>query len=193
MQRSLNFTPVDSPEVESNPIFNILIAYEDFETGKHAKETYDFLAQNLGGECQLTSQMWKFDVLTIPKLRDIAVRDATLADIILVSSHGDPLADHVLKWAESWIMEGTQALALVALFDRPEAQSPALNSVREYLAEVAKRGNMEFFSQPNYWPGAAQRSAPLYVQPSSGHPRRTLSPLGGAVSRYTVPRWGINE
>jgi len=193
MQRTLSFPPVDSPEVESNPIFNVLIAYEDFETGKHAKETYDFLAQNLGGECQLTSQMWKFDVLSIPKLREIAVRDATMADIILISSHGDPLPGHVLKWAESWSMEGTQALALVALFDRPDAQTGGSNSVREYLADLAKRGQMEFFAQPNLWPGAAQRNSPLYVPSSSVPSDRTFSPLTGTGHRDIVPRWGINE
>lgn len=193
MQRTLSLPPVDSPDVEPNPIFNVLIAYEDFETGKHAKETYDFLAQNLGGECQLTSQMWKFDVLSIPKLREIAVRDAALADIILISSHGDPLPGHVLKWAESWSMEGTQALALVALFDRPEGQTGSVKSVREYLADLAKRGQMEFFAQPNFWPGAAQRNAPLYVAPKSVPSDRTFSPLTGAAHRDIVPRWGINE
>jgi hypothetical protein len=193
MQRTLSLPPVDSPEVESNPIFNVLIAYEDFESGKHAKETYDFLAHNLGGECQLTSQMWKFDVLSIPKLRDIAVRDATLADIILISSHGDPLPDHVLKWAESWGMDGTQALALVALFDRPERQSRSLKAVREYLADLAKRGQMEFFAQPNYWPGAAYKNSPFFVEPGSVQSRLNLSPSRGAVPGDTVPRWGINE
>ncbi len=111
MQRTLTLPPVDSPEVESNPVFNVLIAYEDFETGKHAKETYDFLAQNLDRDCQLTSQMWKFDVLSIHKLREIAVRDATTADIILISCHGDPLPEHVNKWAESWVMHASQAVA----------------------------------------------------------------------------------
>ena len=137
--------------------------------------------------------MWKFDVLSIPKLREIAVRDAVLADIILISSHGDPLPDHVLKWAESWSMEGSQALALVALFDRPESQNGSLKSVREYLADLAKRGQMEFFAQPNFWPGAAQRNSPFYVASNSVPSDRTFSPLTGAGYRDAVPRWGINS
>lgn len=193
MQRTLSLPPVESPEVESNPVFNVLIAYEDFETGKHAKETYDFLAQNLSAECLLTSQMWKFDVLSIPKLREIAVRDATLADIIMVSSHGDTLPDHVLKWSESWIMQGTQALALVALFDRPETQSGTLQSVREYLAGVAKRGQMEFFAQPDLWPGVARRNPALSVPSSPITSARKVSPFTTAVRRDIIPHWGINE
>jgi hypothetical protein len=194
MQRTLTFPPVDSPEVESNPVFNVLIAYEDFETGKHAKETYDFLAENLGRECQLTNQMWKFDVLSIPKLREIAVRDAAMADIILISSHGEPLPEYVKKWTESWLMEGTQALALVVLFDRPETQSGAASSpLREYLADVAKRGRMEFFAQPDVWPSIGRRNIPFFVHRDSVATNRTLSTLAGAVPPDITPRWGINE
>jgi hypothetical protein len=193
MQRTLSFPPVDSPEVESNPVFNVVIAYEDFETGKHAKETYDFLAQNIGRDCQLTNQMWKFDVLSIPKLREIAMRDATTADIILISCHGDPLPEYVTKWAESWVMQGTHALALVALFDRPETQGGTVKSVREYLAAIAKRSQMEFFAQPDIWPGAMHRSNSLYIQPDSNATQRTLSTLAGTMRRDVTPRWGINE
>lgn len=194
MQRTLTFPPADSPDMESNPVFNVLIAYEDFEAGKHAKETYDFLAENLGRECHLTNQMWKFDVLSIPKLREIAVRDATMADIILLSSHGEPLPDYVCKWIESWLMQGTHSLALVALFGPSEAQNGAAASLRQYLADVAKRGRMEFFAQPDAWPAGSRRNMPFFVQRDSlVTTGGTLSTLAGAVHRDVIPRWGINE
>src|SRR5436190_4759290 len=118
MRHTLSQPPSTLLDADSGSPFNVLIAYEDFETGKHAKRTYDYLAENLGRECQLTNQMWKFDALTIPKLRDIAVRDATMADIIIISSHGDNLPDCVTSWIESWLRAGAEALALVALFDQ---------------------------------------------------------------------------
>src|SRR5579863_6434616 len=110
MQHTLAFHPSGSSEAESNPAFNVLIAYQDLETGKHAKRTYDYLQEHLGRECALTNQMWKFDVLNIPKLREIAIKDAVSADIIIVSSHGDELPESVTKWIESWLMQGTSAL-----------------------------------------------------------------------------------
>ena len=192
MQRTLTLPPTDSQEVESNPVFNVLIAYEDFETGKLAKETYDFLAENLGKECQLTNQMWKFDVLSIPKLREIAVRDATMADIILISSHGDSLPEYVKKWTESWLMEGTHALALVALFNRPQPQNGEVSSARDYLANVAKRARMEFFAQPDAWQ-TSRRNTPLFVQHEPLGRDRAVSTFSGAVYRDITPRWGINE
>jgi hypothetical protein len=193
MQRTLTLPPADSFESESNPIFNVLIAYEDFETGKHAKETYDVLAENLGRDCHLTNQMWKFDVLSIPKLREIAVRDATLADIIIFSSHGDTLPDYVLKWTESWLMEGTRAMALVALFDRPDDQGGAVPA-RQYLADIASRAQMEFFAQSDVWrighPGSNADLPERVTMPANRH---TLSSLAGVVRRDVTPRWGINE
>jgi hypothetical protein len=194
MQHTLTLPPLDSPEPESAPAFNVLIAYDDFETGKHAKKTYDFLVENLGRECNLTNQMWKFDVLSIPKLREIAVRDAVMADIIIISSHGDELPEHVTKWIESWLMEGTNALALVALFEKAEDPLAGSRATRAYLAGVAKRGRLEFFAQPDEWPGSRRGNESLPVDHGSVLNERTFSTLAGVVHREaTVPRWGINE
>lgn len=193
MQHMLTLPPSNPPEVDSNPVFNVLIAYEDFETGKLAKRTYDFLVENLGRDCNLTNQMWKFDVLSIPKLREIAVRDATQADIIIMSSRGINLPEHVTKWIESWLLEGTNSLALVALFETTDSGASASVGVRQYLANVARRGHMEFFAQPDQWPGSNHKMDGLRSA-ASGFSDRTLSTLAGAVHRDVVtPRWGLNE
>lgn len=194
MQHALTLPPTDSWEAESNPVFNVLIAYEDFETGKHAKMTYDFLHENLGRECTLTNQMWKFDVLNIPKLREIAVTDAAMADIIIISSHGDELPAHVTKWIESWLMERPNALALVALFERAEESAGSVLAVKNYLADVANRGQMEFFGQPDEWPGKSRVVQPFSLEPNSPANERTLSTFAGVVHREVrISRWGINE
>jgi hypothetical protein len=194
MQHTLTLPPSKMSEVESNPVFKVLIAYEDFETGKHAKRTYDFLAENLGHECHLTNQMWKFDVLSIPKLREIAARDAAEADIIMVSSYGLEFPQHVTNWVESWLMEGTSSLALVALFEKPEPAAHSSSPAREYLAGVARRGRMEFFAQPNEWPRSRSGNEVSALNTGSDVAHRTLSTLAGVVHRdVTSPRWGINE
>src|SRR5438105_1310923 len=77
MQRSLTYPPLTSG-LEAQPELNVVIAYEDFETGKRAKTTYDFLSENLGTNCKFSSQMWKFEVLGIPKLREMAAQDAAV-------------------------------------------------------------------------------------------------------------------
>src|SRR5256885_16899933 len=104
MQRSLPYPTLGPSDLEDNPAFNVVIAYEDFETGKHAKKTYDFLVANLGKDCQFTNQMWKFDVLGLPKLREMAAKAAALAEIVIISSQGGQALPHQIKsLIELWV------------------------------------------------------------------------------------------
>jgi hypothetical protein len=193
MQHTAFYSPVGSSDLEPDPIFNVVIAYEDFETGKHAKETYDFLVNNLRHECRFENQMWKFDVLGIPKLREMAAKDALVADIIIISCRGThDLSSDVKAWINAWLHAQSNAIALVALFgdDRDSSDN---HHLREYLAEIARRAQMEFFAQPNGLP--FKRFDESF--PSERGVKRddkALSVLAGMVQRdQTFPHWGINE
>lgn len=193
MQHTAFHPPISASDLESDPVFSVVIAYEDFETGKHAKETYDFLVSNLGHECRFANQMWKFDVLGIPKLREMAAKDALAADIIIISCHGThDLPAEVKVWIHSWMHSQGDALALVALFGHAGPSNDNSN-IRAYLAEVAKRARMEFFAQPNPLP---VKNVDGLFETDRGAKRdvKTLSPLAGVIQRdQTFPRWGINE
>jgi hypothetical protein len=197
MQPSANYhPPLDSPELDLNPSFNVVIAYEDFETGKQAKRTFDFLAEQLKDECQFTNQMWKFDVLNIPKLREMAAKDAAGADIVIISCHArSELAPEVRAWIELWLAERNEAIALVALLDSPPGFTMETIALRKYLADVALRGGMEFFVQPDDLMTLAR---PMQrAQPSTGQSAPidlAVASLARAVEREgKFPRWGINE
>ena len=192
MQRALNFLPLGASDLETHPAFNVVIAYEDFETGNQAKRTYDCLTRNLGREYRLTNQMWKFDILSIPKLREIAGNDAAGADIVIVSCRGDELPEHVKAWMESWLPQGENVLALVGLF---ASRDPARRrNARVFLADLARRGKMQFFTN------AEDPDAPLGPEESSAlgslpaRRDRTFTTLAGVMQRdLGIPRWGINE
>src|SRR5881296_3929579 len=102
MQPFANYSPpFDSSERDGKASFNVVIVYEDFETGKQAKRTVDFLAAQLKNDCSFTNKMWKSDVLNIPKLREMAAKDAAAADIVIISGRGrNPLAPEVKAWIE---------------------------------------------------------------------------------------------
>jgi len=191
MQHTLTSCPPERAHFDSNPTFNVVIAYEDFQTGKHAKRTYDFLVEHLGCDCHFSNQMWKFEVLSIPKLREIAAKDVELADIVVVSCHGDELPPHVKAWIESWLMQGCRPLALVALFDAPSENHARTGPTRAYLASIAKRGNMEFFAQPDQWPGRLQAESATEPRVDSRF-EKTLSTLAGVVQRdIPASRWEV--
>lgn len=194
MQHALIRPPLNPVEIEDSPAFSVLIAYEDFDTGKLAKRTYDFLVENLGRDCEFVNQMWKFDVLSIPNLREIAVEDAARADIIILSCRGDELPEHVKLWIESWLEQALNPLALVALFDTSRGDEPS-RSVRDYLADIARRGKFEFFAQPDSTRNTAfENRVASFPSEGDGLNHRTLSTLAGVVqSDVALPRWGINE
>lgn len=192
MRNTFSFPPLESPGSEVNSAFNVVIAYEDFETGQNARKTYDFLVEHLGNEFCLNNQMWKFDVLAMPKLREIAANDAAAADLILVALRGNnELPAEVREWMELWLRQGTRAIAVVALFEVPG--QPVGNLIRDYLADVARRAKVEFFSQPGIWPAPASKQNPL-VGGTRRWNAKTFSLLAGVVqSDPEVLHWGINE
>jgi uncharacterized protein YozE (UPF0346 family) len=193
MERTAFHSPFGSSDMEENPVFNVVIAYEDFDTGKHAKETYDFLVHNLGHECRFSNQMWKFDVLGVPKLREMAAKDAQTADIIIISCHGaHDLPVDVRAWINSWVQNGTNAIALVTLFanESPLGESQYL---RAYIADVANRGQMEWFAQPSNSP-TKRLDKILPMQRASKRDDKTFAALASVIERdHSFPRWGINE
>ena len=193
MQCSENFlSSLASSNLDLNPTFDVVVAYEDFETGKHAKRTYDFLTEHLSGECTFTNQMWKFDVLAIPNLRQMAAQDAAKADIVIISCHGlTELPMEVKAWIELWVNDESHPVALVALFDENTGSNAQTQAIRNYLEQIALRGGMEFFAQPSVGnevtkPRLAPNSTPLMNV-------SLFRNTSGTTQQTTFGRWGINE
>lgn len=174
-----NFRSSDS---DPNPSLNVVIAYEDLETGKRAMKTYDYLIEHVGDQCLFSNQMWKFDVLAVPKLKEIAAKDAAAADIIIVAAHeGNELGPEVKSWIELWLSYKRRTSAMVGLFGDESIDAP----VRNYLASVAKRAKIEFFCEPGFWPGKAEQRDSM---------SQTLSALATVMREdREVLHWGINE
>lgn len=162
--------------------------YEDFESGKAAKRTCDQLTSNLLDYCTARTQMWKLEVLTIPKLRELSLQDALQADVLVVSLRGDKeLPAHVLVWLEQWLSEPRRAMALLALFS-PECQHHWRSAqLRGFFKSIAARAGVEFFSDTG-------REASF--KEDEFRQARQIDPL--VLSTHTsngnpAPRWGINE
>jgi hypothetical protein len=164
------------------------------ETGKQAKTTYDFLVKNLGADCHFTNEMWKFEVLGIPHLQEMAANDAAKADIIIISCDGTQLPPEVSAWIERWLGQPHHAFALVAMFDSPVEQTEVRNEVRSYLAGVAKRANMEFFAQPDAGPLVTNAEPILKFQPQTRLDEGHFPALAAYDRQDKISsRWGINE
>lgn len=173
---------------EFTPTFNVVIAYEDFEAGKQAMTTYDFLARHLGSECRCFNQMWKFEVLGIPKLREMAASDAMSADMLIIAcGKSKELPAAVKQWLEETIKGGIHAFGVVFLYSKLNDTGGDQLGAAEFLAQFARRGAMEFFAQsyrPPVEPYATTADVDLSILPALGQ----STPLDDCY-----PRWGINE
>lgn len=182
-----------SCETENHPTFNVVIVYEDFAAGKHAKETYDYLVHQLGHDFEFVNQMWKFDLLENSKMRQLAVKDAAASDLIIVSTHGiGNLPDGVKAWINEWVQDKGNAMALVTLVDRPKDIFNEDVSIRTFLQEAARRAKVDFFAQPDDWP---DREEVFSVEQITDRAQKTSLIMADFIhhNAVAIARWGINE
>jgi hypothetical protein len=87
--------------------------------------------------------MWLFNQLCVPGLRAIAAGEAALAQLIIISVHqAESLPDAVKRWIDQWlVLRNNHGIVLLALFN-PVYQGVS-GTMKAYLQEVAKRGDME--------------------------------------------------
>jgi len=160
---------------------NAVMAYEETSTAERAKETGDHLMRTLKGHYSLGLQLWKFDVLRNPELRDVAATDAAQADMILIATRGaGELPAGVKAWIEAWIVQKREAQdeqsTLAVLFDAPpdKVGVPALAQFA-YLQRAARRGNMDFLVSTFDRPGETTGFSRLQITEA---PRTATSRLG---------------
>jgi hypothetical protein len=128
-------------------LFNVVIMYEDFGTGKRAKKGLDYVAEELGDDLEFRHSMWRLDVLQEPALSVMAAPALAEADLLIISLRGDSRLPVEIRALidERLAQTANHDCALVALF---EAVTPAnRSSVYAYLAKLARLHSLDFFEQ----------------------------------------------
>jgi hypothetical protein len=132
-----------------DPVLNAFIVYEDVRAAKHAKESCDRLAAELGGEWTVEIEMSSFDSLQVPHLQNIATGHLISANIVIFACDGRYLPFEVWQWTESLLRDRGQPAALVAHLGAARCQSRQPLEVEMYLAGLAQRRGMQFFTSRN--------------------------------------------
>jgi site-specific recombinase XerC len=98
----------------------------------------------MAGDCNFNQNLWSFDVLAIPEIRNIAASAAAVANIVILSMSGKKkLPAKVKEWIETWVWLIDRAHpVLVALFD---SQNGERVSIRAYLRNIAESKHIDFF------------------------------------------------
>jgi len=132
---------------------NVVIAFEDSIAGDHAQAFYEHLSRRLGADFEFTRYQWSFTLLRDQKVSEVAAHDASMADIVIIATHGDTeLPEHVDQWFQEWVGRNAGPMALVALFACPALCSQTRDDVRSALARIAQTGGMDFFAEPDNSP-----------------------------------------
>ncbi len=127
--------------------FAAVAVHEDIATEGRVHEFCLNLSRHLGSHCEVAKQLWLLTELRLPQLRAVAAGEAATADLVIVSVHHAPaLPPEVKDWIDLWLGHKTRrSAALLALFD-PLYRGDS-SSIKAYLAEVARRGKLEFLAQ----------------------------------------------
>ena len=138
---------MDHFRLEAKTPFNVVIAYEDFAAARRAKRLYESLLRALGDELAFDLSLWRFEVLALPRLRDVATQQAAEANMLIVSTstEGD-LAREVKNWLEAGLKQRenfpTSLVALSGGCSVADDSSPAHVS----LHAMAFRFQLDFFA-----------------------------------------------
>jgi hypothetical protein len=177
---NINLSESSASQWGNGSTFNIVVACEDSETGARALKACDEIVSRLWRDFRFSTGLWKFDDLRKSSAAQAAAREATQADMVILSAHArQDLPEEVKTWLEQWITNKTDVRrALVALLDNQSDSGNGSSLAEKYLEEAARRGDLDFF---------CNRSNPISL--SSRVPGRTES----ASPPGDFRKWGINE
>jgi|SRR5881296_2175125 len=138
--------------IPMSPTLSAIMAYDDVSSAKRGKAAWDQVLKTLGDSYSMALRLWKFEVLRIPELKEVAVSEAAKADLIFIAASGsNDIPTEVKAWIELWLRQKrNHPSALVALCDPSTAtvdQSRA--QCVAYLRDVAHRAGMDFFAAPS--------------------------------------------
>ncbi len=140
-------------EPAERPTLKIVTAYEDFAGSLRARELLDRVAFGLKGEFKITNDVWKFELLGHPQLREYAAADAADAALIIVSADGEvELPAFVNDWVASCLQHRRSVpAALVALLSREENVHSTPPPACTDLRRLAERAQVDFFCMAGAW------------------------------------------
>jgi hypothetical protein len=94
-------------------------------------------------------QVWKFESLRNPAMRQRAVKVAADSDIVILSAHGcGKFPGEVQNWLRDWFRtKEDHPCSLIALLDDAELNAHERRSVISRLRTTTRKAGVEFF----YW------------------------------------------
>jgi hypothetical protein len=132
---------------EDAPLLKIMVVFEDTCAGLRARQAIESLPLPAGSEPAFKLKLWRWELLRDPLLKARAVREASLADVILLAGHSaTELPLGVRDWLAQWLLvKRERPYALGVLLASDSAITRDNNDIRHFVQTVAETGKADFF------------------------------------------------
>lgn len=181
-------TNFDQPVVDAGPSLRALIAYEDLVAGLRAMSLLSTVCRQPGTALKSQVLPWSFELLAEPDWARAAAREATRADLLIITSRSPrPLPSAVLQWVQATLVRPPGKLAaVVALFNPEAAGEPGARASFEALKTTALNAGITYLSPAPRWGietvlagihRRAARALPLNRQVAKHHPSASRNQL----------------
>lgn len=171
-----------------------LVVYEDLATGLRARQTLDRTVRELAADADVLVNLWRFDLLSEPGLRQRAAKEAADADIVFVSAHGrGALPATVNLWFREWFAsKGGEPCALAVSLDANAKDTPSAIQMMEALDAAVRRAGVDLFLHVGEARSELEAGSKNLPRPAETPPL-LIDEIVPPAERHARRGWGINE
>ena len=127
---------------------DVMLVYEDLVTGFRARQCLDqeLHFKEINADVHLT--LWKLGLLNIPELYNQAVLAAVVAEVVIISLHGDRILESATEnWLTDWINQRDEKeCALGVLFDEDKREMDSIKDVLFRLQLATSKARLSCLS-----------------------------------------------
>jgi hypothetical protein len=175
------------PEV---PTLRIALISDTQPAGRRAMQSCQRVAEQVAGDVQVRTEVWKASALGLPGVEAAAQREFARADVVMVAGEdGAPLSEPLRAFLRTWAAGIDSARTPLLAYHTPAMEIGDQAQALEFLSEIVREAHCDFIGQ---LPGprvadcvtagrrivAAREHALACRQPPASHP---------------ASHWGIDE
>ncbi len=181
-----------TPDAKSTSVIRVVVVYEDHPARDRARDLCSRLTGPRSNDLEVQASWWQFALLGRSALRELAVQETVVADIVFFALGPAPsLPAEVKQFNEEWAAKRTDPEGLLAVLAPSELPSNHAAPLHHYFYNLAKRARVDYLSSFNTF-----RDGPILDEHAAdSHELSLLTPL--LVEAYREdsldPRWGISE
>ena len=177
-------TPSDALKFEPSETengLNAVLVYQNPLTRKWADQVCDQVTR-VAGKDAVRCNWWEISRLRDPEVFRDAVLMTAVANVILVSIYdANALPDELGVWIDAWLERRYQQTgALIALISVPGLPGDQTNHARDYLRNVARKGQLDFLLRERRLP--VKSRGYFYMEKAREVTDRTTSVLQEALT-----------